>query len=245
MKKTKTFLTLVAFCLVAVFALCACSFQFEETDITSSDELEGSLTLLEEFFEGTLNYTNQVVNVTSGNAAIQLETINRDKCSVETPGYKQYVFVKDGEYILAIEAEKAYQVIDKSDYDQCRYTWKNFLPLGMTEDDIKDAEAEGVTASITITASGSGSITQSSAEVEIKSTCTFTLQSKEGSETLEAHAINGLVTDVTYTMNANGNTSMLNFAFTYDNAYVDIPDLTKWKAGGEQGGGNETEGTND
>ena len=153
--------------------------------------------------------------------------------------------LKDGEYILAIEAEKAYQVIDKSDYDQCRYTWKNFLPLGMTEDDIKDAEAEGVTASITITASGSGSITQSSAEVEIKSTCTFTLQSKEGSETLEAHAINGLVTDVTYTMNANGNTSMLNFAFTYDNAYVDIPDLTKWKAGGEQGGGNETEGTND
>lgn len=218
----------VALAIVMTFALCACSIELggEETWEYSSDELEGSKDIYNEFIGKTLSDTNQVMTMKSGDKVIYVETIDgtSEYNHAETTGANSYAFVADGVYYYGVEDPEnntKYYFTDKEMYDTGFRSYKSFLNLldAFTEEDgiVFDTRVEG-------TANGTGDDRQSNAT--LKMTLTY-----EGETiTVEATSVNELVTNMTMTSGDVVNT----FTFEYGNASVTVPDLTDWTNLSEQ-----------
>lgn len=211
----------------AAALLSACSFggSATETFEYTADDKEGTVTLLNEFFESTLKNTNMVVTV-KVNGQLQLtETLEGDKSSAVYPGSTtSYTYVKDGKYYYAVDSgDSKYYMEDKNLYDNGRYVFKVFTLL--TAD-----FPEGATYACSYKGEG----TLGEKEEDYKGAATFTLDLAEGTNTVKinARSKNKLVEnyEIDSTMVQDGQTvsSKYTLSFIYGSASVKLPDFSSW-----------------
>ncbi|MBR1747791.1 MAG: hypothetical protein IJ735_06250 [Clostridia bacterium] len=254
MKKTKIILALVLVvaCLTTVFALAACEIQVEETTNMNADDLEGSIALINGFFEDTFADTNHVATATSGDETVLSETVDGTKVRAQSPltGADQLAMKDGARYLMVYTDTQSYDVIDKTAYDQCHNAWKILIPLlGLSEEDLKEVP-EDFTASCSVQGKESGTISEKGTVMNGGTTLTFNASGNGYSYKLVAHSVSGLVRDVEYTASYTGEddntrTQAINLTFVYGKASVATPDLSTYtdnaaNTGDEDGEGEET-----
>ena len=220
MKKTKIFLTL-SLVLAMVFTLFACSLKLggEETWESTADNKEGVISLFDGFFEKTFANTNQVITVTSGGETVYVENIDgtSDYVSYADSNNDNWSFIKDGEYIYAMNGEDMnYYMVGEENYNYGYFVYKSTAEIFKMV-----PEEDGVTFSCVVKGS----------KKDGKSTETLTLEVKNGdagSLTISASSTDGLVDTITIVSSQEGTTTTTTMTIAYGGASVTVPDITSW-----------------
>jgi len=139
MKKITALILSIVFCLTCAFALASCSFAevIENGDYTeeySSDDKDGCVDLINNFFEETLKNPDFVVTNKTADGEVQFtETVKGTSSHISSEGFDIYAF-KKGEffYVAGIESSEN----DEGETEEYRYYWcSDSSKLGYYEDD--------------------------------------------------------------------------------------------------------------
>ena len=228
----KTLLTVIALIMSAVcaFGFAACelgNIGVEGKSEITADGKADSIALLKGFFDETIETANFTVTCTSGNETKYIEYVQGDKNHVD---YKVgesnfYAFVKDGEYIVAVDSEYSkYIQKGKTEYDQfyC-YFMTTFSTLELIPETGGTFTCKSVTEE-------QGTVNSESQDIKTTSTVTFEFVSENGTMTITADAKDGLVQKVTLrSENALSDEIIVTeFSFVYGGATVTVPDVSEW-----------------
>ena len=213
---------------LGALALGACSFNMEINGSQNwkieGDTKEGCLTVIDNFFKGTIAKKNTVVTVSQGTNSMTLNILG-DKAVLDVAGEKSYAYVQDGKYYVATAAGEGGSVIEsKTQYDSI---YSRYM---MSIDAIRNIkEEEGMT--FYAKDEGFGTFSNNSSKNRSESTLEVKGAAKgQGEFNIAASAKNSLVETMKVTIKFEEDTPdyVVDYAFAYGSAKVELSDTSNW-----------------